>query len=128
MSGKLRFAVDTSFVIALLKGTVESPHLLSEIAFPVPVVGELRFGALASRNPERKLAEIEKLIGSATVLPSDGDTAHVYAELRYRLKTAGTPLPENDVWIAAACVQHGLTLVTLDRHFERIDGLEVASA
>ena len=128
MSGELKFAVDTSFVIALLKGTVASAHPLNEIAFPVPVVGELCFGVLGSRDPQRRLAEIEKLIGNASILPSDGGTAHVYAELRHRLKTAGTPLPENDVWIASTCVQHGLTLLTLDRHFERIARLEVAPA
>ena len=39
-----------------------------------------------------------------------------------------TPLPENDIWIAAICLQHGLTLLTLDRHFDRIEGLALATA
>jgi len=121
-------AVDTSFVIALLKGAIESSRPLRDIGFPVPVIGELRFGALGAKEPQRMLAEVERLVGGATVLLADSDTARLYAELRHRLRTAGTPLPENDIWIAAACRQHGLTLLTLDRHFERIEGLQLASA
>src|SRR5262245_3084715 len=42
----------------------------------------------------------------------------IYAEVRLRLKLAGTPLPEYDLWIADACLRHQLTLLTLDRHFD----------
>ena len=127
MTGDLRFAVDTSFVIALIKGAVTSTRLLSEVGFPFAVIGELRFGALGGRDPERKLARIDDLIGRSNTLAADGETARVYAEVRLRLKRAGTPIPENDIWIAAVCLQHGLTLLTLDRHFERIEGLELAT-
>ena len=128
MSGDLRFAVDTSFVIGVLKGTVESARPLSEVAFPFAVIGELRFGAMGGRDPQRKLAEIDEMVRRGMTLAGDGETARVYADLRLRLKSAGTPLPENDIWIAAICLQHGLTLLTLDRHFDRIDGLVLATA
>lgn len=128
MSGELRLAVDTSFVIAVLKGAIQSNHNLSEIAFPFAVVGELRFGALGGRDPQRKLGELDDLISRGTTLAADGATASLYAELRHRLKSAGTPLPENDIWIGAVCIQYGLTLLTLDRHFERIEGLRLADA
>jgi tRNA(fMet)-specific endonuclease VapC len=128
VSGDPRFAVDTSFAIGVLKGTVESTHAFSQVAFPFVVIGELRFGALGGRNPERKLAEIDEMVRRSTTLAGDGETAQVYADVRQRLKAAGTPLPENDVWIAAICLQHKLTLLTLDRHFDRIEGLALATA
>ena len=128
MSGDPRFAVDTSFVIGVLKGTVESTRPFSEVAFPFAVIGELRFGAMGGRDPQRKLAEIDEMVRRSTTLAGDGETARVYADVRQRLKAAGTPLPENDIWIAAVCLQHGLTLLTLDRHFDRIEGLPLATA
>lgn len=127
MNGDLSFAVDTSFIIALIKGVAKSNRPLNKAGFPFAIAGELRFGALGGRDPQKKLAEIDEVIRRGTVLSADGETARVYAELRYRLKTAGTPLPENDLWIAAICLQHGLPLLTLDRHFDRIDGLELAT-
>jgi len=128
VTGEIEFAVDTSFVIALLKGKAVSPHSLTQIGFPVPVVGELRYGVLGGVDPARRLAELERLITSAIVVPSDAGTAIAYADLRHRLKTAGTPLPENDIWIAATCLQHGLMLLTLDRHFDKVEGLRIAAA
>ncbi|MDO8632287.1 MAG: type II toxin-antitoxin system VapC family toxin [Phycisphaerales bacterium] len=128
MSGDPKFAVDTSFVIGVLKGTVESTRPFSEVAFPFVVIGELRFGAMGGRDPQRKIAEIDEMVQRSTTLAGDGETARVYANVRHRLKAAGTPLPENDIWIAAICLQHGLPLLTLDRHFDRIDGLTVATA
>lgn len=128
MTGNPQVAVDTSFVIAVLKGTVQSERSLGEVVFPFVVVGELRFGALGGRNPTKKLGELDEMVGRGGVLVADAGTAKVYAELRHRLKLQGTPLPENDVWIAATCLQHGLTLLTLDQHFDRIEGLSVAKA
>ena len=128
MSGDRRFAVDTSFVIGVLKGTVEATHAFTEVAFPFAVIGELRFGAMGGRDPQRKLAEIDEMVRRSATLAGDGETARVYANVRQRLKAAGTPLPENDIWIAAICLQHGLTLLTFDRHFDRVDDLKLATA
>lgn len=127
MNGSPRFAVDTSFIIGVLKGAVESALPFTQLAFPFVVIGELRFGATGGRDREAKLAEIDEMVRQSTTLAGDGETAHVYAEVRHRLKAAGTPLPENDIWIAAVCLQHRLPLLTLDRHFERIEGLAIAS-
>ncbi len=126
MSGNVRYAVDTSFVIALIKGAVESNLALSEVAFPFAVIGELRFGALGGRDPQKKLAEIDEVIHRGSMLVADSETASIYAEVRHKLKTAGKPLPENDIWIASICIQHTLMLLTLDRHFEQIEGLQIS--
>jgi len=128
VSGDRPIAVDTSFIVALLKGSVRTERRLNQIAFPVCVAGELRFGARSGKNAERKLTEVNDLISRGAILPIDDGTAHVYAEVRQPLKTAGAPLPENDVWIAATCIQHELELLTLDRHFDFVDRLRLAQA
>ena len=71
----------------------------------------------------------ELLLRSLLVKPTVGillparDTAEHYARLFVQLKRAGTPIPDNDLWIAALVLQHDLVLITRDRHFERVPQL-----
>jgi len=51
------------------------------------------------------------------------ETAEHYARIFVQLKRAGTPVPDNDLWIAAIALEFDLTLITRDRHFERIPQL-----
>jgi len=119
-------ALDTSVAIAVLAG--QAGPLLSqppkEFLLPVPVIGELRYGALNSRRRAENLAEVERLVGRCRVVDITAATATVYARLRLELKEKGKPIPENDLWIAALCVEHHVPLVTLDGHFDAVDGLE----
>jgi len=54
-------------------------------------------------------------------------TSQLYGMIKNELKSMGSPIPENDIWIAAMSMQHGLTLVSRDAHFHGIDGLQVES-
>lgn len=51
--------------------------------------------------------------------------ARHYAQIRWSLKQRGKPIPENDLWIAAACIQHSLPLLSRDAHFKLVPGLTV---
>ena len=62
--------------------------------------------------------------GASLLLPT-ARTAAEYGRVKAALKTAGTPLPENDVWIAAFALEHGLPLAARDAHFARVAGLQV---
>jgi tRNA(fMet)-specific endonuclease VapC len=93
------------------------------IAIPSIVLGEYRFGVSASRlRPplESKLGRLERL---AEVLVVDAETAVAYATVRRELKDAGTPIPDNDVWIAALVRQCSLPLLSNDTHFDRVTGI-----
>lgn len=119
-------ALDTSVAIAVLAGQAgillsQSPE---EIFLPVPVIGELRYGALNSKRSAENLAEVARLVSRCRVLDITAATAAVYARLRLHLKEKGKPIPENDLWIAALCVEHQLPIVTLDGHFDVIEELE----
>ena len=125
MSGN-SVAVDTSAAIDVLAGQtgILLSHSPEEILLPVPVIGELRYGALNSKRSAENLAEVERLISRCRVVDITASTAAVYARLRLTLKQAGKPIPENDLWIAALCVEHRVPLATLDRHFDAVEGLE----
>ena len=125
MSGN-SIALDTSVAIAVLAGQAGSllSQPVEQILLPVPVVGELRYGALNSRRSAENLAEVERLVARCRVLDITAATAAVYARLRLGLKEKGKPIPENDLWIAALCVEHQVPLVTLDGHFDVIEELE----
>jgi tRNA(fMet)-specific endonuclease VapC len=127
MSGD-RAALDTNAAIALLNGEPGVEQLLDPfdtLCLSSTVIGELLLGALNSSKPGANLARLQNLIDSCEPLDVTPPTARVYAELRLDLKKAGRPIPENDIWIAAAAVEHALPLITRDVHFSNIQRLQV---
>lgn len=55
------------------------------------------------------------------------ETSQQYGKIKNGLRVKGRPIPENDIWIAAICKQHGLTLISRDEHFKEIDGLPITA-
>ena len=125
MSGD-RVALDTSVAIDVLAAKADARLLssVSEHLLPAPVVGELRYGALNSRKAAENLAKVTSLVSRCVVLNVTLATAEVYAELRLALRPKGKPIPENDLWIAALCVEHQVPLAASDAHFDVIDDLK----
>ena len=120
-----RIALDTSVAIDVLAAKADARVLsdAGERLLPAPVVGELRYGALNSRKASENLAKIDALVTRCVVLNVTVATAEVYARLRLALKQKGKPIPENDLWIAAICVEHHVPLAASDAHFDAIDDL-----
>jgi tRNA(fMet)-specific endonuclease VapC len=121
-----RVALDTSVAIDVLaaKADIRLLSSVSEHLLPAVVVGELRYGALNSRKAAENLAKVEALITRCVVLNVTVATATVDAELRLALKQKGKLIPENDLWIAAICVEHRVPLAAFDAHFDAIDDLK----
>ena len=65
---------------------------------------------------------------TVTILFASRETTEQYARLFVQLKRAGTPVPDNDLWIAAVAIEHDLALVTRDRHFDKLPQLRRAMA
>ena len=124
-----KVALDTNQAIAILNNAIDPEKIrpYDEIYLPVPVVGELRFGALSSQRQSENLERIDKLVHRCSVLVIDEQTTPVYASIRRDLKQKGRPIPGNDVWIAALCVHHSLPLATDDSHFLEISDLQMVS-
>ncbi len=121
-----RVALDTSVAIDVLAATADARLLtsVSDHLLPAPVVGEQRYGALNSRKALENLAKVDALVTRCVVLNVTVATAEVYARLRLALRQKGKPIPENDLWIAALCVEHQVPLAASDGHFDAIDDLQ----
>ncbi len=120
-------ALDTNAGIHVLN-TPTPPAWASRFAticIPAPVAGELFFGALNSRHAEPNMARVTRLIDAGRLLGVDIDTTQRYARVRLDLKNRGRPIPENDVWIAAICLQHSVPIASADEHFRWVEGLMV---
>ena len=94
------------------------------LAVPVIVIGEYRLGISQSRRRAEYENWLRDWIEAVTVLDIDEETTHHYATIGSELKRSGKPIPANDLWIAALCRQHSLPLISRDRHFDAVRGLE----
>jgi predicted nucleic acid-binding protein len=95
----------------------------NSLELPVIVLGEYRFGILRSRNRAQYIRWLESLIADVGVLEISEGTTHHYADINLELRAAGTPIPTNDLWLAALCRQHQLSILSRDRHFDAVKGL-----
>jgi tRNA(fMet)-specific endonuclease VapC len=124
---RANLVLDTNALSALADGDLALDPVLrdaGEIAIPVIVLGEYRYGVQHSRHRQQYEQWLTESIRNSRVLGVDEETAAFYATLRSELKLAGTPIPSNDIWIAALCRQHSFSLLSRDRHFDVVHGLE----
>jgi len=105
---------------AALEVIARAEHL----AVPVIVLGEYRLGIAQSRRRTEYENWLREWMGTVTVLDIDEETTYHYAAIGLELKRSGKPIPANDLWIAALCRQHSLPLISRDRHFDVVRGLE----
>ncbi len=123
-----RFLLDTNVVIDLLVGKdrlFERVAAADEVLLPVVALGELYYGARKSARSGENLARVDQFAARNAVLECDVGTAQLYGEIKNALRARGTPIPENDLWVAALARQHDLVLVTRDRHFGVVEGLRL---
>lgn len=121
MPGK--YLLDTNVVIAVLNGAPPIVAWLSKkktVYIPVITIAELYFGAYKSSRPAENIKKLEVFFATAPVLQCDVTTAREYGMIKAELKKRGTPIPENDLWIASIARQYGLTLATEDDHFRHV--------
>lgn len=124
MSGSA--CLDTSIVVRCLRGDpslIGRVHSLQAPSISGVALGELYSGAVVSRRSEAEICKIDAFIARCRLVFQDKLTSAVYADVKVALRRAGTPIPENDIWIAALCIKHGLELAFRDRHFPLVPGL-----
>ena len=121
-----RYCLDTSAYSQFKRGHQEVAELLdaaSYVGVPSIVIGELWMGFLGGAKPRENELELHQFLTHRVVeeVPIDRDIARIYAEIVWALKAKGTPLPTNDIWIAATAVRIGATVLTFDDHFRTIE-------
>ena len=115
--------LDTNALSAFIDGDAGVGSILrsqQRLAIPVIVLGEFRYGIAGSRHRKVYEAWLNGHLGSFEILPVIQATAVAYAGLRVALKQLGKPVPVNDAWIAALCIQHKLPILTRDEHFDSL--------
>ena len=120
--------LDSCGVIAYFKNNAGVHELLNQaetLYVPIVVYGELHYGAMKAINRSKRLEELEAFLSIVTLLRPTQETAEVYGEIRLQLSLIGKPIPENDLWIAAAAKQHGIPVLTNDQHFELVEGIDL---
>ena len=119
--------LDTNALSAVVEGDPVLAPLLqkaAQMAIPVIVLGEYRYGISHSRNRRQYEEWLTEYLRDFRILEVEERTTIPYGAVRSELKKAGTPIPSNDVWIAALCRQHALPLLSRDRHFDLIPGIQ----
>jgi predicted nucleic acid-binding protein len=120
-----RYCLDTSAYSHFRRGDPAVVELLDQaewIGVPAVTLGELRTGFLLGDRRAQNEAELRDFLAhpAVRVLSVDDEVSRHYAEIVAELRRAGTPLPTNDLWIAATAAGAGALVLTYDRHFGRI--------
>jgi tRNA(fMet)-specific endonuclease VapC len=124
----MRLLIDTNAYSGFMRGdkaTVEALARAEQILIPVPVLGELRVGFRGGSREAKNLLELEEFLESprVSVQPMGEETAIRYAEIYASLRSAGTSIPTNDLWIAASTLETGSILLSHDAHFDLVPGI-----
>src|SRR3989304_2851891 len=120
-----RFLLDTSAYSAFMLGHPEAKVALQradEIVLTPVVLGELLAGFIRGKWRKKNERELRAFLSAprVQVIDLDEDTAQRYAVILNALWKAGSPIPTNDIWIAASAMQHGLRLLTRDAHYRQV--------
>lgn len=124
--------MDTNAYTAFKRGEAAIVEVLQhapEILLSVTVLGELLAGFAAGTREAANRRELTLFVDSPRVriVPCTAATADAYALIYAALRRQGQPIPTNDLWIAATCLEHGAALLTLDAHFAHVGGLRCGS-
>jgi tRNA(fMet)-specific endonuclease VapC len=124
----MKILLDTSAYVGFKRNNVELVEMIVAadlILFSAVVLGELLFGFRSGTRFKKNLKELNSLLeNDAVEIVSIGKiSADRYSRIATQLRRQGTPIPTNDIWIAAQTMEHGAELITTDKHFDKISGL-----
>jgi tRNA(fMet)-specific endonuclease VapC len=123
-----RYCLDTSAYSQFKRGDPPIVDLIDGadwVGIPSVALGELWAGFLLGNRLSQNTAQLEEFLASPSVeeILIDREISRIYGEMFVSLRKAGTPVPLNDIWIAAAAARLGATVLTYDPHFQAIRGV-----
>lgn len=126
-----KILIDTNIYSEFKRNNINVIKKLQEVKYigvSTTVLGEIHAGFKLGNRVQQNILELNMFLDTPRVhfLTLDEYTAEIYATIFQFLKKNGTPIPTNDIWIAASAIQYGLPLFTLDKHFQGIDKLLLA--
>ena len=120
--------LDTSAYVGFKRNVVEAVEIIVKaelIIFSPVVMGELMFGFRNGTRFKENMDDLDRFLKHEVVdlLPIGKITSDRYSRIAVKLRQQGTPIPTNDIWIAAQAMEQGAELITSDQHFDKISGL-----
>ena len=127
---KRAIVIDTNAYSAYKRGKFEAEEVLATaetVVMPATVLGELLAGFRAGKRSKANHQELQEFLADPHVLffTVNAQTAEEYAKVYQHLRSQGTPIPTNDMWIAAMALQLEMPVFTYDAHFSKIEGLKI---
>jgi tRNA(fMet)-specific endonuclease VapC len=128
-----KILLDTNAYTAFMTGDEAVLEALAEAEttlLSAIVIGELHAGFRGGTRLRENKAQLTSFQQKSTIhiLEVTAETAEVFGQLKYELKKAGTPIPLNDVWLAAQAIETGAVIVTYDAHFGKVKGIRLWDA
>jgi len=120
--------LDTSAYVGFKRNTVEAVEIIVKaelIVFSPVVMGELMFGFRNGTRFKENMDDLDRFLKHEAVdlVPIGKITSDRYSRIAVKLRQQGSPIPTNDIWIAAQAMEQGAELITSDQHFDKINGL-----
>ena len=119
--------LDTNALSAFADGDrnlLRSIQSVRTLFVPVIVLGEYRYGIAQSRHRRDYEEWLEEFLRDVGTLPIIESTTIYYSKIAEKLKANGTPIPSNDVWIAAIALEHDLPIISQDKHFDNVQSVQ----
>lgn len=128
----MKLLLDTTAYVGFkrnIAGVVELMVSAERVLCSPVVLGELMFGFRNGTRFSENMKDLNAFLeqDAVEVVQINRITSDRYSRIAAQLKRKGTPIPSNDIWIAAQTMEHGAELITSDRHFDRIEGLVFTS-
>ncbi len=124
----MKIMLDTSAYVGFKRNIVEAVEIIVKaelIVFSPVVMGELMFGFRNGTRFKENMNDLDRFLMHEIVdlMPIGKITSDRYSRIAVKLRQQGTPIPTNDIWIAAQAMEQGAELITSDQHFDKINGL-----
>jgi tRNA(fMet)-specific endonuclease VapC len=124
----VKIMLDTSAYVGFKRNAIEAVEIIVKaelIIFSPVVMGELMFGFRNGTRFKENMDDLDRFLKHEVVdlLPIGKITSDRYSRIAVKLRQQGTPIPTNDIWIAAQAMEQGAELITSDQHFDKINGL-----
>jgi tRNA(fMet)-specific endonuclease VapC len=124
----MKILLDTSAYVNFKRNDNETVEIIlraESIIFSPIVLGELMFGFRNGTRFKDNMEDLNRFLGHEAVvlMPIGKITSDRYSRLAAQLKQQGSPIPSNDIWIAAQTMEQGAELITSDQHFDKVHGL-----
>ncbi len=124
----MKIMLDTTAYVGFKRNDAETVDMISQaeqLFFSPIVLGELMFGFRNGTRFKKNMADLNTFLNheSVKLVAIRKITSDRYSRIAAQLKEQGTPIPSNDIWIAAQSLEHGAELITYNQHFERVNGL-----